>query len=306
MSADPKQEFFVDGITEDLITDLAGISGLFVIARNSSFTYKGKQMKDREVARELGVRYLLQGSVRKNNGSVRITAQLANAQTGENVWSRRYDHELKDIFAIQDEVSRNVAALLAVKLKPAEEQRRLAKYTPNLEVWELYKKAVRLQGRPTPENLMAARGMFEQVVKKDPKFGGGYAGLSLGLSLKALFRKSSPQELVKGEELAKKGVELSGDLPFSHLALANAFLAQGQQDKAVEAAQEGVRVNPNDADINATLGIYLTWAGRGKEGIPQIEKAIRLDPKWLKGPYRFFWVWPLSPRRIMRRRRWNS
>src|SRR5712691_2392645 len=178
MSGDPEQEYFSDGMTEDLITDLSKLSGLFVIARNSVFTYKGKAVKPEQVSRELGVRYVLEGSVRKAGDRVRITAQLVEATTGYHRWADRYDRDLKDIFAVQEEISRKIVAALAVQLTPGEQARLGRKYTENLEAYDAYLRGREYLTRYTQETNGQARQMFEKAIALDPTFALAYALLS--------------------------------------------------------------------------------------------------------------------------------
>lgn len=170
LSGDPEQEYFSDGITEDLITDLSKISGLFVIARHSVFTYKGKTIKIAEVGRELGVRHVLEGSVRKANGRVRITAQLVDATTEGHLWAERYDRDLTDIFALQDEVTQKIVAALAVKLTEDEQERLARKYTDNMEAYDFFLQGLEYQNRFTKKANVQARQMFMRAIDLDPEF----------------------------------------------------------------------------------------------------------------------------------------
>src|SRR5713101_8283615 len=179
MSGDPEQEYFSDGMTEDLITDLSKLSGLFVIARNSVFTYKGKAVKPEQVSRELGVRYVLEGSVRKAGDRVRITAQLVDATTSYHLWADRYDRDLKDIFAVQEEISRKIVAALAVQLTAGEHARLGRQYTDNLEAYDYLLRGSESLGRYTKETNVQARQMFEQAIALDPTFALAYALLSV-------------------------------------------------------------------------------------------------------------------------------
>jgi TolB-like protein len=171
LSGDPEQEYFSDGITEDLITDLSKISGLFVIARNSVFIYKEKAVKIAEVGRELGVRYVLEGSVRKANGRVRITAQLVDTTTEGHLWAERYDQDLKNIFALQDEVTQKIVAALAVKLTEDEQKRLDRKYTDNIESYDYYLRGLEYFNRFTKEANVQARQMHQKAIDLDPKYG---------------------------------------------------------------------------------------------------------------------------------------
>ena len=187
MSNDPEQEHFSDGVTEDIITDLSKVSGLFVIGRQSSFVYKGKSVGVRQVGGELGVRYVLEGSVRKERNRVRITAQLVESQTDNHVWAERYDRDLEDIFEVQEEVARKVVEALAVTLMPEEGERLAHAPTKNIEAYNSFLRARMAIHPPTMENLAQGRRQFERVVAVAPDFAGGHAGLSYVDSLGILF-----------------------------------------------------------------------------------------------------------------------
>jgi len=288
MSGDPEQEYFSDGITEDIITDLSKISGLFVIARTSVFTYKGRATKVQQVAEDLGVRYVLEGSVRKAGGRVRITAQLVDATTGNHLWAERYDRDLKDIFAVQEEVTQKVVSALAVTLKGGEQKRLPRKHTPNQEAHDLYLRANRLT-LVTKERTLDARRMFERAIERDPDFAGGYAGSSWthSMAVQHGFTESPREDVIKAYELAQRAMALDDTLGWSYMALARAYLMKGQHDQAVAIAEKAVQLQPSDADAHGYLGLYLMWAGRAEEAIAPIKKALRLNPQVLfsTGPY---------------------
>ena len=199
MSGDPEQAYFSDGITEDIITDLSKVSGLFVIARHSSFTYRGKEVKLEQVGRELGVRFVLEGSVRKAGDRVRITAQLVDATTENHLWAERYDRNLEDIFAVQDEVAQKVVSALAVTLKAGEEERLGRKHTPNLEAYDLFLRGRALVFLPTVDNILSARRFFDRATGRSParshrarpRVRGRICGLLLGVLYRRLLRIQS-------------------------------------------------------------------------------------------------------------------
>ena len=196
MSNDPDQEYFSDGITEDIITELSKISGLFVIARHSAFTYKGRSVTLRQVGRDLGVRYVLEGSVRKAGSRLRITAQLIDATSDHHLWAERYDRDIEDIFAVQDEVARHVAGALAVALTPGEQKQLAHTPTNNLVAYDLYLRARTRPWPPTRSNIISAQHAFAHVIDLDPNFAGGYAGRSMALSLSVMFGHSdSPKTM---------------------------------------------------------------------------------------------------------------
>ena len=191
MSSDAEQEYFSDGITEDIITDLSKISGLFVVARNSTFTYKGQAVKIRQVAEELGVRYVLEGSVRRAEDKIRITAQLIDALTGNHIWAERYDRELKDVFSVQSEVARQVAKAMAVTLKANENERLFQKYTTSIDAYDVFLQARRTVDAPSRDNILRGEKLFSRVIELDPNFAGGFAGLSFNLSVQVRFQFSN-------------------------------------------------------------------------------------------------------------------
>ena len=195
LSDDKEQEYFADGVTEDIITDLSKISGLFVVARNSSFTYKGQPVKVRQVAEELGVRHVLQGSVRRADEKMRITARLVDAVKGNQIWAERFDRELKDVFAVQSEVARQVAKALAVTLKANENERLFQKYTASIDAYDLFLQARRTVDDPSKDNILRGEKMFARVIELDPNFAGGYAGLSFNLSVQVRFHVRSIQSI---------------------------------------------------------------------------------------------------------------
>jgi adenylate cyclase len=286
MSGDPEQEYFSDGITEDIITDLSKVSGLMVIARNSSFVYKGKAISVKDVGRELGVRYVLEGSVRKAGSRLRITGQLIDCATDRHLWAERYDRNLDDIFAVQEEVARQVVAALEVTLLPREDTRLGRAPAGNVAAYDEF-----LRGRlaihpPTRENLAEGRRRFQRAIDLDPDFLGGYAGLSLVESSEILFgmRERTPDTLGRVLDLAEKSVSRDEPLGWPYVALAFARWVNGRHDEAVEAARKAVEIQPGDAETHAWLGFFLTWAGQPLEGIPHIERAMRLSPAY-HGPF---------------------
>ena len=187
ISSDKEQEYFSDGITEDIITDISKISGLFVVARNSTFTYKGKAVKVRQVAEDLGVRYVLEGSVRRSGNQIRITALLIDALTGNHVWADRYDRSLEDVFEVQSEVAQQVAKSLSVTLKANENERLFQQYTTNIDAYDVFLQARRIVDKPSKDNILRGEKLFKQVIALDPDFAGGYAGLSFNYSVQIRF-----------------------------------------------------------------------------------------------------------------------
>lgn len=281
MSGDKEQEYFADGISEDIITDLSKVSGLFVVARNSTFTYKGKAVKVRQVAEDLGVRYVLEGSVRRSGNRVRINVQLIDAVRGGHLWAERYERELKDVFAVQTDVTRRVIKELAVTLKANEQERLFRKHTQNVEAYDLFLRARRAWVPPTKERILRAKRLLERVIEIDPHFAAGYAGLSFMHSsgVRQGYSESRESDIEKALELAHKAIATDDTFGWSYLALGSAYLMNGEHDNAIAAMRNAVRIQPSDADAYAYLGYYLHWAGRGEEAIEANKTALRLNPK---------------------------
>ncbi|NIQ40101.1 MAG: guanylyl cyclase, partial [Proteobacteria bacterium] len=279
LSDDPEQEYFSDGITEDLITDLSKISGLFVIARNSVFVYKGRAVKIAEVGRELGVRYVLEGSVRKSKGRVRITAQLADATTEGHLWAERYDRDLKDIFSLQDEVAGKIVAALAVKLTEDEQKRLVRKYTDSMEAYDSLLHGFEYKYRFTKEANLQARHMYERAIDLDPEFALAYAFLGLTHFHEWSFGWSQdPQSLEQAFGLAQRAIALDDSLPEAHAILGEVYLWRKQHEQAIAELQTTIALSPNDADGIVRLANILNWTGRPEEATGLVKKAMRLNP----------------------------
>jgi adenylate cyclase len=283
MSEDPKQEYFSDGLTEDLTSDLSQISSLFVISRNSAFTYKGKAIKLPEVSRELGVRYVVEGSVRKAGGQVRITAQLVDATQDQHLWSERYDRPLTEIFALQDEIRQKIVFALKVKLTPEEQARFRRAPTNNLEAYDYYLRGMESGLRALYERKKdaneQARQMLEKAIELDPQYAGAYAvlGWTYFLDWFSQWNTDRAQSLERAFELGQRAVALDDSLPLPHRILGLVYLWKKQHDQAIAEAERAIALDPNDADGYMNLGNILTLAGRPEEGIELIEKAMRLN-----------------------------
>jgi adenylate cyclase len=280
MSGDPEQEYFSDGITEEIITALSKTPKLFVIARNSTFTYKGKPVKVQQVGRELGVKYVLEGSVRKADNKVRITAQLVDAKTGHHLWAERYDRELKDLFALQDEITKEIITALQVKLTEAEEARVLAKCTDNLEAYLKLLQGREHVHRLNKEDNAQGRQLINEAIALDPQYASAYTYLAGTHHLDAWLGSSkSPREsTAKAIELAQKAIALDDSLAEAHGLLGYLYTMTRQHDKGIVKAERGVALDPNSASALAWLGQNLYWADRPEEAIPVLKKAIRLNP----------------------------
>ena len=279
MSDDSKQEYFSDGITEDLITDLSKISALSVVSRNAVFLYKGKAVNPVDVSRELGVQYVLEGSVRRAADRVRITAQLIDPATGYHTWAERYDRDLTDIFSLQDEITEKIVAALEVKLTAVEQGQMTSRYTDNLEAYDYFLRGRAYQGGATKESTARAREMFERAIELDPNFAGAYAILS-----HTHFRdwrnqwSEDLQALERAFEAAKKAVALDDSLPLARSYLASIYVFRKQYEKAIAEGKRAISLDPNFAEGYARLGQVMIVAGRPQEGIDLVEKAMRLDP----------------------------
>jgi len=286
MSEDPKQEYFSDGLTEDLTSDLSQISSLFVISRNSAFTYKGKAVKLPEVSRELGVRYVVEGSVRRSEDQVRITAQLVDATQDQHLWSERYDRPLTEIFALQDEIRQKIMTALKVKLTPEEHERFQRAPTNNLEAYDFYLRGQESLWRAyyevKKEANEQARQMFEKAIELDSQYAGAYAGLGQTYWLD-WFHQWNPdraQSLDRAFDLAQKAVALDDSLAGAHTVLGRVYVWKKQYEQALTEAERGIALDPNNADGYAYLGNVLFFAGRPEEAIGLIEKAMRLNPRY--------------------------
>jgi TolB-like protein/class 3 adenylate cyclase len=287
MSGDPDQEYFSDGITEDLITDLSKISGLFVIARNSAFIYKGKAVKIAEVGRVLGVRYVLEGSVRKANGRVRITAQLVDTTTEGHLWAERYDRDLKDIFALQDEVAQKIVAALEVKLTEDEQERLVRKYTDNMEAYDYYLRGAEFYYRLTKEANVQARRLFERAIELDSEFATAYALLGHTYLLDwAMEWNRDPHILEQAYEIGQKAIALEDPSGGGYCLVGHVYLSKKRHEKAIAVFERAIDLNANYPMVFAGLGDVLSWAGRPQEAIKYLKKAMRLDPEQ---SFWYFW-----------------
>jgi len=280
LSDDPEQEYFSDGLTEEIIAALSSVPKLFVIARNSTFTYKGKPVKVQQVSEELGVRYVLEGSVRKGGDKIRITAQLIDAITGNHLWAEQYDRDIKDIFAVQDEITKNIITAMQVKLTKGEEVKAASKGTKNLEAYLKYLQANELVNKINPESNALAKQLAQEAIALDPDYAWAYyiLGRSNMMDVWVKTSKSPKESIGKAIELAKKAIALDDTNTEAHGLLGFLFSMTRQHDKAVSEAEKGVALNPNSAYAHFIMGKTLFFAGRSEESIPEYKKAIRLNP----------------------------
>ncbi len=281
MSGDSEQEFVSDGIAEDVITALSRYPSLFVIARNSSFTYKGRAVDVKQVGRELGVRYVLEGSVRKAGNRIRVTAQLVEAGTGNHVWADRYDRDLADIFAVQDEITEAVTIAIAPAIADAELQRAVRKPPDSLDAWAAYQRGLWHLSEANPDDNTIAQKFFRQAIVLDPTFAGGYSGLALAqLQAAAVYQKLGLLEAQSSAEaLARRAVALDGADAEARSCLGWALQARGELQGALAEIERALGMSPNLAVAHGQRGATLIFAGRPKEGLAAVQTSIRLDPR---------------------------
>jgi adenylate cyclase len=280
ISGDPDQEYFSDGLTEEIITALSRLSKLFVIARNSTFAYKGKPVKVQQVGEELGVRYVLEGSVRKAGDRVRITAQLIDAPTGHHLWSERYDRDLKDIFALQDEITLKILTALRVKLTEGEQARVYDRATGNLDSFMKVLEGDSYFYRFNENDNVVARQMFEEAIVFDPENSVAYSNLGWTYLMDVWYGSSEfPGKFMeRASELAQKALALDDTKDLAHSLLGWIYLMTRQYDMAIAEGERAVALNPNGADAHARLAVTLDFVGRQEEAIALFEKAMRLNP----------------------------
>ncbi len=280
MSDDPGQEYFSDGISEDIITALSKVHWLFVIARNSTFTYKGSAVDVMRVARELGVRYVVEGSVRKAANKVRITAQLVDGTTGNHVWAERYDRELDDIFAVQDEITETIVGCIDTELRASEINRARRKPPANLDTWELYQRGLWHFFKLTKEGNEEARNLFRKAVERDPSFALAHAGIAFTCFSEVHYDfGDNPAEcLAQGLAAGEQAVALGAMDGFTHFALGRVLALTGQGDRAVAELEKSVALNSSFAHGYHGLGTTLNWYGQATDAIPKLNMAMRLSP----------------------------
>ena len=295
MSGDPEQEYFADGMVEEIITALSRIRWLFVIARNSSFTYKGRTVDIKQVGRELGVRYVLEGSVRKGGNRVRITAQLIDAIAGTHVWADRYDRDLSDIFAVQDEITASVAGAIEPALAEAEQQRVLRKPPKSLDAWEAYQRGLWHFNKYAPEENQIALGFFRQAIGLDPNFAPGHYGYALALQWDIWHFSERPFSEVQGtpRDEARIAVSLDDKDAMAHAVLAHMRMWDSEWEAAISEARTALALNPNSAFVISMLGCVLGFGGYRDEALDRLQQAMRASPH---DP--LTWLWTMWSGRI--------
>jgi len=280
MSGDPEQEYLADGISENIITALSYIPEMFVTARNSSFTYKGKPVKVQQISEELGVRYVLEGSVLKSEDKVRITAQLIDALTGGHMWSERYDRDLKDLFTLLDKIAMAVTVALQVELTDGEQVRLGTGSTLNFEAWSYLVKGKSIFYKFGKEDMVRAREICEKALKIDPEYANALLLLAWTHKIDAHlgYTDSKEKSLKLSVELAKKSVEMNDKDPNVHSLLSLLSLIQGDHEKAVEEGRKAIVLGPSEAESHLLFGEVLYQSGNFEEAVKMCETALRLHP----------------------------
>jgi adenylate cyclase len=288
MSGDPEQEYFSDGITEDIITALSRLHWFFVIARNSTFAYKGKPVDVKQLGQELGVRYVLEGSVRKSGQRVRVTSQLIDATTNNHIWAERYDRQLSDVFALQDEITASVTAAIEPKLLAAEGIRAERRSIEDLNAWDLVARAVSHFWRLTAAESATAIAMLRQAVQRYPDYAPAHSILAFALVVSAhLGWTASANDRAFAAECALRAAELDDQDPWAHVALGYLAFTARQTDEAIDCFRRALDLNPNFAAAYGYIGFALACDGRLEDAIENSQRAIRMSPR---DPLNFFFV----------------
>jgi adenylate cyclase len=291
MSGDPEQEYFSDGITEDIITELSKFRSLFVIARNSSFAFKGRSVDVKEVSGKLGVRYVVEGSVRCAANRLRITAQLIDAASDAHLWAERYDRQLEDIFAVQDEVTRAIVTAIEPELASAERERARRKLPESLDAWECYQRGLWHLYRFRAEDSTKAQEFFRRAIEFDPNFAPPHAALGYALYYEVIegLVTASDDWLVRAIDAAKTAVSLDERDSFGHMVLGRLLLVDGEFDESIAECETALVFNPNDANAHYGQGLTLCFDGRPEAAILKIDEALRLNPHD-PGAWAFLWL----------------
>ena len=281
MSADPEQEYFGDGISEDIITELSKFHSLFVIARNSSFIFKGRRVDVNEVSQKLGVRYVVEGSVRRSGRRVRITAQLIDAVENKHLWAERFDREIEDIFAVQDQVTHAIVVAIEPTLASSERQRAARKPPDSLDAWECYQRGLWHLFHYTRQGFLDALEFMQRAVELGPTFSSAQAGLAFTLYYIVLmeYSENRAEDLERAMDAAKRAVMLDENDPLAHAALGRVYTITAEHDAAIAACDTALIINPNYANAHFGRAHSLWHAGRAAEAIESHDEAIRLSPR---------------------------
>ena len=281
LSGDPEQDYFSDGVADDIISELSRDHSLFVIARNSSFTYKGHPVDVKQVASDLGVRYVLEGSVRSEATRVRLNAQLIDAETGNHLWAERYDRDLAGVFAVQAEIAAAVTFAITPTVADAERHRALRMKPGNLDAWGAYQRGLWHHSQHTPNDHALSEKFFRQAIELDPTFAGGYVGLAQVFDRAAIefHTRSFAEGQGMAEAYARQAVALDDGDAEAHSCLADTLVMRGDHRGAREEAERALAISPNSASVYGSLGIALLYSGQPKEGLVALEECLRRDPR---------------------------
>jgi len=280
LSNDPEQEFMAEGISEDLITEISKFRSLFVISRNSSFSYKGGTVGPKEISAKLGVRYLVDGSVRRAGNRLRITAKLIDAAEDQTLWAEHYDRQLEDIFEIQDEVVRAIVSAIEPQLISNERNRALRKPPENLDAWEAYQRGLWQMFRYHRDERDQALALFRRAIALDPRFASAHAGLALALYVYVLLDSTPDRAVDIAESIAEASmaIELDEFDPLGYASLTRCLIVTGKSDEGVVAADKAIRLNPSFAMAHFGRGHALWHLGQSRDAIMSLDEAIRLSP----------------------------
>jgi adenylate cyclase len=279
MSNDPEQEYFSDGLVEDLITDISKISGLFVIARNSSFAFKGKSVDVKEIAQKLGVKHVVEGSVRKMGSRLRINAQLIDAETGGHLWAERYDGDLENIFEFQDDIRDHIVAALQVSLTPGEISNTERRLTNSVEAYELFLQARTFFFQFNPQAFDKCISLYEQAIEIDPDFAASYANIVMPLQTGWSFVwEGYDDALEKALRHAERAVEIDSNLGLARARLGWVQGFMRQHDAAINNFERAIELSPNDAEAHAYFAQLLNWVGEPEQSLAMTLKSVQLDP----------------------------
>jgi len=280
MSGDPSQEYFSDGLTEQIINGLCKVSNLFVIARNSSFAYKGKSIGVKQIAKELGVRYILEGSVQRAGNRVRITAQLIDATTDYHMWSENYDRDLKDIFALQDEITLKLMGILQIKLTMGEQARLWEGMSKDIQAYDMFMRGVEFVHRHNNTDNKQAQQYFREAINIDNSFAFAYTMLGITHIIELLYRwsKSPLESFGQAETCAKNALALNDSLDMAHSLLGWIYLFKRQHDKAIKKGERAIELNPNGAIVYAHFALFLCFSDKTDMALKLLNTAFRLNP----------------------------
>lgn len=282
MSGDQEQEYFSDGISADIIIDLSRVSNLKVIARNSSFYYKGRSTKTEDIGRDLGVRYVLTGSVRKAGERVRISAELIDSTDAHQLWADKFDRRLEDIFELQDEITQKIVSALVVELSAREKADLALKATRNVAAYDLFLRGLQQDGIGTEYELESAQAFYREAIQLDPRFGRAYGALAVTITRSMVwgFTERSPQVLNQALELAQQAVRLNSSSPQTYWALGYVYMQRQEGEPALTAAKRSIELAPNYADGYGLLALINNRLGRGQEAIHLITRGMALNPRY--------------------------